>query len=63
MEAWQPLGDVGAGRSTLVVIVAFVTLLIAAGCRPEKPPVQKPQVVVTAGDIAVCRTETPVLRA
>jgi acid phosphatase type 7 len=56
MEAWQPLGDVGASRST-VVIVALVAILIAAGCRPEKPPVEKPPVVVTAGDIAVCRTE------
>src|SRR5215207_4590244 len=57
MQAWQPLGGVGASRSSVVVIVAFVGLLIAAGCRPEKPPVGKPPVVVTAGDIAVCRTE------
>jgi 3',5'-cyclic AMP phosphodiesterase CpdA len=57
MQAWQALGGVRAGRSTVVVIVAFVAVLIAAGCRPEKPPVQKPAVVVAAGDIAVCRTE------
>ena len=41
----------------MAVIVAFVALLIAAGCLPEKPPVQKAPVIVTAGDIAVCRTE------
>src|SRR3712207_3294261 len=55
MEAWQALGGgVGAGRNTVVVIVAFVAVLIAAGCRPEKPPVEKPPVVVAAGDIASC---------
>ncbi len=52
MEAWQPLGGVGASRSTVVVIVALVAVLVAAGCRPEKPPV-----VVAAGDIAVCARE------
>ena len=57
MEAWHPLGGVGAGRTATVVIVAFVALLIAAGCRPEKPSVGKPLVVVTAGDIAVCARE------
>jgi hypothetical protein len=36
-----------------VVIVAFVAILIAAGCRPEKP-VEKPVIVVAAGDIATC---------
>jgi len=44
-------------RIATVVIVAFIVLLSAAGCLPEKPPVEKPPVVVTAGDIAVCRTE------
>jgi len=39
-------------RIATVVIVAFVALLVAAGCRA-----QKPQVVVSAGDISVCRTE------
>jgi acid phosphatase type 7 len=58
MQAWQPLGELWAARSSLVVSVAFVVaLLIAAGCRPEKPPVEKPPVVVTAGDIAVCDRE------
>src|SRR5829696_811877 len=52
MEAWQPLRDVGAGRTATVVIVTFVAVLIAAGCRPEKPPV-----VVIAGDTAVCAGE------
>jgi acid phosphatase type 7 len=57
MEAWQPLEGLGAGRISVVVIVALVALLIAAGCLPEKPPVEKAPVIVTAGDIAVCRTE------
>jgi hypothetical protein len=60
VEAWQPLGGVGAGtRSAMVaIIVAFVAVLVAVGCRPEKPPVEKPgEVVVAAGDIAVCHTE------
>jgi acid phosphatase type 7 len=57
MEGWQPLGGVGAYRSSLVVIVALLALFVAAGCRLEKPPVEKPPVVVAAGDIAVCRTE------
>src|SRR5215211_7493645 len=52
MECWQPLGGVGASRISVVVIVALVALLSAAGCRLEKPPV-----VVAAGDIADCRTE------
>jgi len=52
MQPWQALGGVGAGRTATVVIVAFVAVLIAAGCRPEKP-VKKP-VVVAAGDIADC---------
>jgi acid phosphatase type 7 len=56
MQACQPPGGVGTGKST-VVTVAFVALLIAAGCRPEKPPVQKAPVVVSAGDIAVCARE------
>ncbi len=38
-----------------MLIVAFVVVLIAAaGCRPEKPPVEKPVVVIAAGDIASC---------
>jgi hypothetical protein len=53
MQTWQALGSVGAGRITTVVIVAFVAVLVAAGCRPEKP-VKKPPVVVAAGDIATC---------
>jgi acid phosphatase type 7 len=38
-----------------VVIVTFVAVLIAAGCRPERPP--GPPVVVAAGDIADCAKE------
>jgi acid phosphatase type 7 len=55
MQTCQALGNLGAGRTvTTVVIVAFVSVLIAAGCRPEKPPVEKPVVVLAAGDIATC---------
>jgi acid phosphatase type 7 len=53
MEAWQALGGVGAGRTATVAIVAFFAVLSVAGCRPEKP-VEKPVVVVAAGDIATC---------
>jgi acid phosphatase type 7 len=35
---------------TLIVVVGVVL----GGCGPEKPPVQKPPVVVAAGDIASC---------
>jgi hypothetical protein len=38
-----------------VVIATFVVVLIAAGCRPERPP--GPPVVVAAGDIADCAKE------
>jgi hypothetical protein len=57
MQACQPLGGLGARRTATVVIVAFIVLLITAGCRPQKPPVEKPPVVVAAGDIAVCARE------
>jgi hypothetical protein len=56
LKTYQALGGIEAGRTATVVTVAFVALLIAAGCRPEKPPVETAQ-VVSAGDIAVCRTE------
>jgi len=58
LKTCKAFGGFEAGRRiATVVIVAFVALLIAAGCRPQKPPVEEPPVVVTAGDIAVCRTE------
>jgi acid phosphatase type 7 len=57
MQAWQPLGGVRARRTATVVIVALVAVLSVAGCRLEKPPVEKPPVVVSAGDIAVCAKE------
>ena len=58
MQGWHPPGGAGAGRTaTVVVIVALVALLSAAGCRLEKPAVEKAPVVVGAGDIADCRTE------
>jgi hypothetical protein len=52
---WQALGGgVGAGtRTVTVIIVAFVAVLIAAGCRPEEPVV----VVAAAGDIAACNSK------
>ena len=51
---WQPLGGgLGAGsRTVMMVIVAFVAVLIAVGCRPEKPVI-----VVAAGDIAACNSK------
>jgi acid phosphatase type 7 len=54
MQAWQALGSLGAARTATVVIMAFIAVLSAAGCRPERPPVEKPEVVVAAGDIASC---------
>jgi hypothetical protein len=58
LKTCRALEGIEAGRRiATVVIVAFVVLLITAGCLPEKPPVQKPPVVVTAGDIAVCARE------
>jgi acid phosphatase type 7 len=58
LKTCKAFGGIEAGRRiATVVIVAFIALLIAAGCRPEKPSVQKPPVVVSAGDIAVCRTQ------
>jgi 3',5'-cyclic AMP phosphodiesterase CpdA len=58
LKTCKAFGGIEAGRRiATVVIVAFVALLIAAGCRLEKPLVEKPSVVVTAGDIAVCRTD------
>ena len=62
MGNWQVLGGVGASkRITIEVIVATVAILIAAGCGPEKTPppeVAGPPVVVAAGDIASCGTES-----
>jgi hypothetical protein len=58
MEPRQTLGGLGAGKSAAVVIVAFIAVLVAAGCAPERPP-RPPsgEVVVAAGDIADCRRE------
>ena len=62
MGNWQVLGGVGASKRIATgVIVATVTILIAAGCGPEKTPppeVAGPPVVVAAGDIARCGTES-----
>jgi Calcineurin-like phosphoesterase len=54
LKTYQALGGIEVGRTATVVIVAFVAILIAAGCLPEKPPVEMPPVVVAAGDIATC---------
>jgi hypothetical protein len=56
MQTCQPLGGLGARRTATVVIVAFVAVLSTAGCRLEKPSVQK-AAVISAGDIAVCARE------
>ena len=62
MGNWQVLGGVGASKRIATgVIVATVTILIAAGCGTEKTPppeVAGPPVVVAAGDIASCGTES-----
>ncbi|MBA3636034.1 MAG: metallophosphoesterase, partial [Rubrobacteraceae bacterium] len=62
MGNWQVLGGVGASkRLATEVIVATIAILIAAGCGPEKTPppeVAGPPVVVAAGDIASCGTES-----
>src|SRR5215213_7391168 len=55
MESWQVLGGVGPGRSATVIIVALLTILLAFGCAPERPP-RPPsgKVIVAVGDIASC---------
>jgi hypothetical protein len=62
MGNWQVLGGVGAsGRKARVVIVTTLAFLIAAGCGPEKTPppeVDGRPVVVAAGDISSCATES-----
>jgi hypothetical protein len=47
LKTYQALGCIEVGRTAMVVIVAFVMILIAAGCLPEK------SVIVAAGDIAM----------
>src|SRR5215208_2005160 len=56
MESWQALGGVGVGRSATVIIVALLTILLAFGCAPKRPPGPPPsgKVIVAAGDIADC---------
>jgi acid phosphatase type 7 len=55
MESWQALGGLGAGRSATVIILALLTILLAFGCAPERPP-RPPsgKVIVAVGDIASC---------
>jgi hypothetical protein len=55
MESWQVLGGVGPGRSATVIILALLTILLAFGCAPERPP-RPPsgKVIVAVGDIASC---------
>jgi hypothetical protein len=61
MEPRQTLGGLGAGKSATVVIVAFVAVLVAAGCGSEpSPPPERPtsEEIIAAGDIADCRRES-----
>jgi acid phosphatase type 7 len=52
MEFWQMLG---AGRSTTVFIVVLLTILLASGCGPLRPPgPPSGKVIVAVGDIASC---------
>jgi acid phosphatase type 7 len=59
MESWQVLGGVGVGRSATVIIVALLTILLAFGCAPKRPPGPPPsgKVIVAAGDIADCSSD------
>jgi acid phosphatase type 7 len=59
MESWQALGGVGVGRSATVIIVALLTILLAFGCAPKRPPGPPPsgKVIVAAGDIADCPSD------
>jgi hypothetical protein len=59
MESWQALGGVGVGRSATVIIVALLTILLAFGCAPKRPPGPPPsgKVIVAAGDIADCSSD------
>ena len=58
MGSWQAIGGLGAGRSATMIIVTLLTILLAFGCAPEKPP-QPPSrnVIVAAGDIADCASD------
>jgi acid phosphatase type 7 len=59
MESWQALGGVGVGRSATVIIVALLTILLAFGCAPKRPPGPPPsgKVIVAVGDIADCSSD------
>jgi acid phosphatase type 7 len=55
MEPWHALGGLGAGRSTTIIIVALLAILLAFGCAPERPPgPPSGKVIVAVGDIASC---------
>jgi hypothetical protein len=60
LETCKALGVGGteASRTATVVIVAFVAVLLTLGCAPERPPgPPSGEVIVAAGDIAVCARE------
>ena len=59
MESWQALGGLGVLRSATVIIVALLTILLAFGCAPKRPPGPPPsgKVIVAAGDIADCSSD------
>jgi hypothetical protein len=57
MEMCQAPGGDRPGRTATVIIVAFVAVLLAVGCRSERTPSREnadPPVVLAAGDIATC---------
>jgi hypothetical protein len=60
MDMCQAPGGDRAGRTVTVIIVAFVAVLLAVGCRSEQTPSREnadPPVVLAAGDIAVCNSK------
>jgi acid phosphatase type 7 len=59
LKTCQALGGIAAGgRIATVVIVALLTMLLAFGCAPERPPgPPSGELIVAAGDIANCAGE------
>jgi acid phosphatase type 7 len=58
LETYQALGGIEAGRSPTLIIVTLLTILLAFGCGPLRPPgPPSGEVIVAAGDIANCAGE------
>jgi acid phosphatase type 7 len=58
LETYQALGGIEAGRSPTLIIVTLLTILLAFGCGPIRPPgPPSGEVIVAAGDIANCAGE------